>query len=426
MTLRVGVWHYSKIAALLTLQRNMSASLPNPGEMWRRGTRILQNLREQAAKLKREEHALRAAELEVRRVVQKETRSVVDVSVASVVKSTLAIFGLLALAWLLLQISQILILFFIAAFVAVAFNPIVDWLQRYRVPRGLGILLIYTVFIGAIGIVISSFIPILTTEIPNLARQVLDWLQSSFGVDTTVIREQLNQIQNYLGNIQQNLQKEDIQAGLAALGTATQNAVAIIKSVAGGLFSFVMVLVIAFFMTIEEDGIKRFLLALFPARFHGYIIEKATAVEDKFGSWLRGQLLLMLAIGVVTFIALKIAGVNYAATLATFAGLMELIPYVGPFLALLPAVIIAASQGGFWLAAVMVAVYVGIQQLEGNVLVPLVMEKTVGLSPVVVMFAMLVGASFPDFINPVVGIILSVPVATAISVFVQDYAERKK
>jgi predicted PurR-regulated permease PerM len=134
----------------------------------------------------------------------------------------------------------------------------------------------------------------------------------------------------------------------------------------------------------------------------------------------------MLIIGILTYITLTIAGVHYAVTLAIFAGFCELLPYVGPFLALVPAVILALSQGGPLFMLVVIAIYVGIQQLENNVIVPLVMKKAVGLSPVIIMFAMLVGTSFPKTINPVVGIIISLPIATAISVFVSDYTARKK
>ena len=107
-------------------------------------------------------------------------------------------------------------------------------------------------------------------------------------------------------------------------------------------------------------------------------------------------------------------------------GLGELLPYVGPIISLTPALIIAGNQGGIVMAIAILITYVVLQQLENNVLVPVVMEKAVGLSPVVIMFAMFVGSSFPEYINPIVGIILSVPVTTAISIFVYDYTEREK
>lgn len=391
-----------------------------------RAASAIKNLRTQAANLRKEERELKLAEAEFFSAANKSTdHTKVGISTASVAKATLAIFGLVALAWFFLAIKNVIILFLIAAFFSVAFDPFVDRLQSWRVPRAIGILLIYVIFIGLFGIVISSFVPILATEIPNLVNAVLGWVKG-YGIDTSIIQDQIAKLQNYLQNIQQSLSKENIKLGFDVLSTISQNAITVVKSIAGGVFSFIIVMVVTFFMVVEENGIKQFLIALFPKRYHNYIIEKATAVENKFGAWLRGQVLLMVAIGVFTFIALKIAGINYAATLATFAGLTELIPYVGPILALVPTLIVAGSQGGFVLAAVAVAIYFGIQQLEGNILVPLIMQKTVGLSPIVVMFAMLVGASFPETINPIIGIILSVPVATAIAVFVQDYAGKKK
>jgi predicted PurR-regulated permease PerM len=399
------------------------------GDLFGQGAKLLQNLRRQAARLKEEERELRRAEKQIFLAAEASASSdqKVDLSTASVVRATLAIFGLLALAWFLLAISDKIILFFIAAFLAVAFDPFVDRLQSWRVPRSIGILLIYIIFIGGFGLVISSFVPILATEIPNIVNQTLGWLQSSFGIDTSLIREQLIQFQNYLASIQQNLSQENIKIGLDVLNTIGTNALAALRSVAGGVFSFGLVLVIAFFMVVEEDGIKQFLITLFPKKYHRYIVEKASAVENKFGGWLRGQIVLMVVVGVLTFLALKILGVHYAATLGTWAGLTELIPYVGPILAGIPALVIALSQGGWFLLVVVIALYIAIQQFEGNVIVPLVMKKAVGLSPVVIMFAMLVGASFGDYgLNQIVGIILSVPLATAISIFVQDYADKRK
>ncbi len=402
--------------------------MTNFGDIFGRATNLLKNLREQAERLKREDRNLIAAEKELVSAATHTgtSRQKIDISTTSVVRGTLAIFGLFALAWFLLEIGHIIIIFLIAAFLAIAFDPFVDRLQRFKVPRGIGILLIYVIFFGLVGIVIASFVPILTTEIPNLVNQILSWMQLNFGVDTLIFQNQITELQNYLASIQQNLSKENIKLGLDVIGTVSQNALAVVKSVAGGVFTFGIVLVVTFFMVIEENGIKNFLIALFPRRYHKYVIEKSSAVEDKFGSWLRGQIILMIIVGIITFIVLKIAGVNYAATLATLAGFTELIPYAGPILALIPALIIAASQGGWVLSIVVVAIYLGIQQIEGSLIVPLVMKKAVGLSPVVIVFAMLVGASFPNVINPIIGIILSVPITTAISVFVQDYAEKRK
>ena len=401
--------------------------IDNVSNLFGKANRLLKSLREEAARNREEGSRLLALEKKLATGGDGKERygTKVDISTISVTRAALAILGILALGWFLLEIKNIIALFFIAAFLALALDPFVDKMQKWKIPRGVGTLLIYIIFVGATGIVISSFVPILASEIPKLAKAVLDWV-GGFGIDTTVIQNQITSFQDYLIEIQQNLNRENIEAGLDVLSVIGQNAFAVVKSIAGGVFNFVLVFVIAFFMIIDEDGIKSFLIALFPQRLHRYILEKGAAVEDKFGAWVRGQAILMIAMGVITFIALKIAGVNYAATLATLTALTELLPYVGPVIAFIPAVIIALSQGGWFLAFVVTLIYIGIQQFEGNVLVPLVMKKAVGLSPVIIMFAMFVGASFPGTINPIVGIIISVPIATAISVFVRDYATKEK
>ena len=374
-------------------------------------------IKETERRMEHEQHAAHASHLRT---------TTIDLSVSSVARSTLAILGIFALAWFLMQIQSIIILFLIATFIAITINPLVDRLQSWHVPRILGILLIYVAFFGVVGTVISSFIPILTTEIPALVTSILSWVHTNFSIDTSFVQNQITQLQDYLNNIQQNLTKENLQTGYSLISSIGQNAFVVFKGIAGGIITLVFILVIAFFMVLEEDGIKRFFLALFPRRHHPYITEKAALVEQKFGAWVRGIVILMLAMGVVSYIAFSIIGVHYALSLAMLVGLGELLPYVGPIISLTPALIIAGNQGGIVMAIAILITYVVLQQLENNVLVPVVMEKAVGLSPVVIMFAMFVGSSFPEYINPIVGIILSVPVTTAISIFVYDYTEREK
>lgn len=390
----------------------------------------LKKLKKEADQIKAEQRMLASAE---KKLLERggsldaaPARQKIDISTSSVAWATIVIFGLAALAWFLMQISSILILFFIAGFVAMLINPIVDSWQRFGVPRAVSVLLIYIIFLALVGLVLAALIPILTREIPNIANQVLAAVQQYVPVDTSFVQAQLFEFQSYLSDIQKNLSQENIAAGFDFLSTIGKNASAILVSVAGGVFNFVLVLVIAFFMLLEENGMKRFMLALLPSRYHAYAIEKISTVEDKFGHWFRGQLLLMLTMFVISYICLSILGIDYALSLALLSGFAELLPIVGPLMAYIPAVIIALSQDGLTMALIVTALYIGFQQLEGNVLVPMIMKRAVGLSPVVVMFAMFVGASFPAYINPIVGIILAVPVATAISVFIMEYADKKK
>jgi predicted PurR-regulated permease PerM len=131
-------------------------------------------------------------------------------------------------------------------------------------------------------------------------------------------------------------------------------------------------------------------------------------------------LILGLVVGSLVFIALTILGMPYALTLAALAAFTEFIPYVGPFIAAVPAVLIALTEGGFLWAVVVAAVYYVVQWCENNLLVPLIMKRAVGLSPIAIIFAMLVGVSFPEVIHPILGILLAIPVTTIIAVFLND------
>jgi predicted PurR-regulated permease PerM len=144
-------------------------------------------------------------------------------------------------------------------------------------------------------------------------------------------------------------------------------------------------------------------------------------MQEKIGRWLRGQLLLSLIIFLMTYAGLTILGVRYALVLALFAGVTELIPYIGPFIGLVPALFIALTQSPIVALGVLV-LYIIIQQLENYVIVPKVMQRAVGLNPIVIIVAMLVGAKMAG----ILGIILAVPVATALSVAVGDLFELKR
>ena len=158
-----------------------------------------------------------------------------------------------------------------------------------------------------------------------------------------------------------------------------------------------------------------------PERYRTYLHSKSEAMHTKIGQWARGELLLMLSIATLTFIALIILGMPYALTLAVLAGFCEFIPAVGPLIAAIPAVMIALSDKGLVYALVVAGVYYIIQWCENNLLVPLIMRRAVGLSPVAILFAMMVGISFPNTIHPLVGVMLAIPITTILALFLEDW-----
>jgi len=173
-------------------------------------------------------------------------------------------------------------------------------------------------------------------------------------------------------------------------------------------------------MVVEENAIKKLVWSVAPEKHQVYIMHLVNRMQQKIGLWLRGQLILSLSIFVLTYVGLLILGVKYALVLALIAGLLEFIPYLGPTLSAIPAVFLAFTQAPA-LALFTLGLYYIIQMVENNILVPKIMQKTVGLNPIISISALLVGYKLAG----VVGAILSIPVATAVSVFIKDVFDHK-
>lgn len=359
-----------------------------------------------------------------------EKHQVIDISVSSVAKSALAIIGILLLAYGLYHIRGILVTFFIAIFFAATINPFISKMEARKIPRWIGIFIIYFILIGIIGLLISLIIPILITQVPKIAESIITALGNLFPsiqIDASFITETVNNIQSYLNNINiSDITNSNIKSLLNSASTVVnetwQNALSIIASIGGGLFNFMFILVITFFLALDTRGLGNFFKSLFPSRFMPYIESKAEAIQKKIGEWLIGQLILSLALGITTYVGLKILGVEYAFTLALIAAITEFIPYIGPIIAGIPAVLVALGQGGLFFAFWAFVLIIIIQQIENNIFVPWIMKKSVGLSPVATIFAMMIGFQ----ILGILGMILAVPTATSIGIFISDYSHREK
>ena len=195
----------------------------------------------------------------------------------------------------------------------------------------------------------------------------------------------------------------------------------ILISLFGGIISFFIILVITFYLVVEEDGMKRFIKSITPTKHQPYVSQLINKMQLKMGHWLRGQLLLSLIIFAMVFVVLSIFGIKYALILALVAGIFEIIPYLGPIMAAIPAVFFAFAQSPSK-ALLVIVIYFLIQRVENDIIVPRVLGKSVGLNPLVVILAILIGAK----LGGAVGALLAVPVTTALSVYFMDVIAAKK
>ncbi len=292
--------------------------------------------------------------------------------------------GLVYIAW---ELQTVLVTLFVGYILAAALRPAVDWLERHRVPRVVAILGIYVAFFVAIGTILS-------TALPSLLEQ-----SQSFASRLSTLSTTLAHRVPFLGPAQLDSLLKYLQSQAAAVASAS-------FVVGAGLVS---ALIISIYLLYDWHRLhERFRRGSQAWRTWGAAVEDS---ERALGAWVRGQLFLSGAVGVMSFIALIAIGVQFAPVLAVLAFLFEFVPYAGPFLSGAPAVLVALNQSSTDALLVIVA-YVIIQQLESHLLVPLVMRRAVDLHPVIIIAALLAGFE----ILGLAGVVLAVPVAVVVRI----------
>jgi len=362
-----------------------------------------------------------------------EEKVLVHLAVSSIVKAAVAVLGIVLVAALFYAIRDKIILLLLAIFLAVVIDPGVTFLERSKMPRGFAILLVYLLALTLLLFLVVSLIPIIAEQIQQMAVRLaerIDMFLADPRFHLPLIGEEINQYLNallhqVLADISVGGSLQTLQQFGQRLSNAAQGSLIFVVGVAGSVVQFIVqlifVLVLAFFLQLEKEGVVRWVRVFLPYRYRRYAEGKAEAIHRKLAQWIHGQLMLSLSIGIIVFAALSILRMPYALTLAVLAAFTEFVPVVGPIIAAIPSVFIALAQSGFVPALIVAVVYYGIQWCENNLLVPLIMKRAVGLSPIAVMFAMLVGVSFPETIHPILGMLLAVPVSTILSIFIQDY-----
>lgn len=363
----------------------------------------------------------------------KHEQMIVHVSVGSIAKATLTILAILAGAVLIFVLRDKLVLLLLAIFIAAIMDPAVQILTRRGVPRSLAILLYYIVALILLAFFLVSLIPIIATQLGGIAR-IISNATNNFIQDPTInlplVPADVNvQLSAFARTTLENLSIEKFTDALESfslsLSSAAQGslliAAQVVRFVLNFIVNFVLVLVLAFFIQLEKEKIFGWIRSFLPRSYRIYVDNKSELINFKLGQWARGQLMLCLCIGLLVFLALIILQMPYALTLALLAAFTEFIPVIGPFIAAVPSVLIGFTEHGMLWGLVVALVYYVIQWCENNLLVPLIMKRAVGLSPVAIMFAMLVGISFPTIIHPVLGIILSIPITTIIALFLEDW-----
>ncbi len=310
------------------------------------------------------------------------------------------------LAALVYAASNVLVAVVLAVVISSALDPVVSYLEGRKIPRVLGTLTIFIVVILGLALVLYTVIPLALSELNTLLSGLSAINKPFLGLEA--FAEIIRSLNENIGRL----------ANLLISGSASFLDVA--SKFLGGIILTASVFVLSFYLTIDRDGIGKFLKAILPPASEDRVLDIYFRVRQKIGKWLQGQLFLSLSVGISVFLALWILGIKYSLILGILAGMLELVPYVGPILSGATAFLIAVSQS-FYSGIYILILFILIQQLESHLLVPTFMRLTVGLNPPVVLVALLIGGQLFGFI----GVILAVPVAVLAQEVINYWSDSK-
>ena len=340
----------------------------------------------------------------------------ISISTGTMIRAFLLFLSVIFL-WILRDLALIVLTsIVVASFVESA----VPHLAKIGFGRVFGIAMLYAVTILIFAGLFYLFAPLLITEIYNFSVALSTHVP---GVSF------LNYFQNdaFSG-------AKDVVVGLSdnfSFKTLTTVSRAFIDNLSGGLFKTLSVafgsifnvfsiILISFYLSIQERGIENFLRLIFPIKYEDYVVDLWARSSRKIAFWVKGQMLLGLVVAILIYLMLSLLGVQYALVLALIAGILEMIPY-GTLVALIPAIAFSYFSGGIQSAFLVTIAYLIVHQFEVFLFAPLIIKKIVGLSPIVIILAALIGFELASFW----GVVLAIPSAVLIMEFLSDIEKDK-
>lgn len=311
----------------------------------------------------------------------------IDISSKTVI--FVAAFGILL--WILFHILDIILLFFVAFILMSALNPLVDRLRSWKVPRILAVLLVFFLTLGVIISLLTAGLSPLVSQTSNLMQRLGETINSLLQaniVDQSVIGQEVSKFSTQVVSITLDLFRN--------------------------LISWVSVLVVTIYMLFDREKMENYVTSFFGER-QDKVKSLLRKIEDKLGAWLHGQLLLSAVVGILVYIGLILLGVEFALPLAIIAGLLEVVPVIGPIISAIPAILVGLTVSPLF-AALIGGLYLAVQQIENQIIVPQVMKRAVGLNPLLVILAVSIGGRLLG----IAGALLAVPIAVVIQLIIQE------
>lgn len=321
---------------------------------------------------------------------------------------------LLVLLWFIRAISWVLGLVVVSLLIVYLLSPVVEALCRTKVPRCVIVPLVYLGFLAVPGVVVYLIIPVVVDQIKELAN----YLPDALDVLIPWLEETTQHIYVYEPRFVDNLYAmiDDMpQWVVEALGQVGRALNVVLMRV----FEALIVLVLVYYLLRDFPGVKKEMETYIPRRYHDAYVHLLGVMDEKVGDFIRGTLVRCTVVGILTGVGLYVLGMPFNVILGILAGLLNIVPYIGPYLAGIPAVLLSLAQP-FPYPLLVVILYVGVQMVDGVVITPLFLGRAVNLHPLTVILALLIGGR----LYGILGLILATPVVAVLKVLILYYRER--
>lgn len=341
----------------------------------------------------------------------------ISITPGTVLVTVLILIGFAALY--LLRDMALLVL--TAIVIASSLEPGIAFFMRYRLSRIVATIVMYATVLGVTFGTFYLFFPPLIDEGSRLISQLPQYLEA-LEIPTPLEQVSMLSADMKMSGGESSGYLQTLLSLRESFSETSEGLLRVASAIFGGLFSLLLVIVLSFYFAVRDTGIDDFLRVVTPVKHQEYILSLWKRSQKKIGLWMQGQLLLSLLAGVLVYLGLTILGVPYALVLAIFTAFMEMIPVFGSFISAVPAIGIAFVTGGMPLALIVGGLFIVVNQFQSNLVYPLVVKKVVGVPPLLVILALIAGGQLAGFL----GVLLSVPIAAAISELVADIDKSKK
>lgn len=334
-----------------------------------------------------------------------DNEKILDISWGTIIKIGAAIIFF----YILYLIKDILVWVVFALIISFLFNPAINFLKKRHIPTVISVVIVYIFFFGALGLFIYIMAPLFVSEI----QQFSQFFPQYFEKIAPSLRGLGIEAFKSLEVFTQSLQGWLIKASASIFGA--------LSAIFGGIMATFTIFVLALFFSLEEEDIEKVIKIFSPKRYENYVLSLWKSCQNKVSVWFGTKILGCIFLGITSFIALLVFKIDYAFALSILAGVTNLVPLFGPIIAGAIMAIFAAFDS--WLKAIfIIIVFIFIQQIESNILSPLLTKKFIGLSPVLVLIALMIGGKLWGLL----GAVLAIPLTGVIFEFLRDFLKKRK